>query len=90
MDKLDELRLQIDNLDKEIIEKMALRQHIVEKVKEYKKINNMPVFDAKREEYLDRYHTELSKTHNLSIEFIKNLFKLIMNESKRIQNSIKV
>lgn len=90
MNKLDDLRQQIDKLDKEIIEKMALRQHIVEEVKEYKKINNMPVFDAKREEYLDHYHTELSQEYHVSIEFIKNLFKLIMDESKRIQNSIKV
>lgn len=90
MNKLEELRQQIDFLDKEIIEKMSLRKKIVEEVKQYKSLNNLPVFDPKREEYLENYHVELSREHNVSIEFIKDLFKLIMDESKRIQNSMKV
>lgn len=90
MNKLEDLRQQIDLLDKEIIEKMALRKKIVEDVKEYKSLNNLAIFDAKREEYLEHYHAELSEQYDVSIDFIKNLFKLIMDESKRIQNSTKV
>lgn len=86
MEKLEELRMQIDQLDKEIIEKMAKRQKIVEAVGLYKQQHHVAVFDPTREEYLDQYHTKLSKEYNVSIEFIRALFKLIMDESKRIQN----
>ena len=87
MNMLEELRTQIDQLDKEIIEKIAERQNIVEKVSAFKLENNIQVFDAKREDYLEKYHIELSTKYNVSIEFIKELFKLIMDESKRIQNN---
>jgi chorismate mutase len=86
MNELDELRAQIDQLDKEIIAKMAKRQHIVEVVRKYKQQHNIAIFDQKREEYLEIYHTKLSKEYGVSIEFIQKLFKLIMDESKRLQN----
>lgn len=86
MEELDELRAQIDQLDEEIIAKMSERQKIVEAVRAYKQQRNIAVFDPKREEYLEIYHTRLSKQYKVSIEFINNLFKLIMDESKRIQN----
>jgi chorismate mutase len=82
---LEQLRAQIDQLDKEIIEKIAQRQRVVEEVRGFKQQHNTPVFDAKREEWLHEYHAKLSETYNVSIEFIQRLFNLIMDESKRIQ-----
>lgn len=90
MTKLDELRNLIDLLDKEIIKKISRRTSIVEEVRLYKLQHNLPVFDPKREEYLEDYHIKLSQEYGVSIEFIKNLFKLVMDESKRIQNNMKV
>lgn len=84
---LEELRAEIDTLDKEIIEKIAKRQAIVDQIKQFKLQHNIEVFDAKREEYLYSYHTNLSKKYNVSLTFIKKLFVLIMNESKRIQHN---
>lgn len=86
MEELSELRRQIDQLDEDIIEKMAKRQKVVEEVRAYKQQRHIAVFDPKREEYLEIYHTRLSQKYNVSIEFIRELFKLIMDESKRIQN----
>lgn len=85
--ELDKLRAQIDKLDREIIEKIHLREEIVLQVKKYKEQHNLQVFDAKREEFLDIYHTQLSLKYHVSVEFIKKLFKLIMDESKHLQLS---
>lgn len=89
MPELEELRLQIDSLDKEIIEKIAKRQRIVEEVRKFKLKHNIEVFDKVREEYLHEYHAKLSKTYDVSITFIQQLFDLIMEESKRVQRGIK-
>src|SRR5690606_32026124 len=46
--KLEELRQKIDNIDRELIEVLATRMAIVEKIGDYKKENNVTSFQVKR------------------------------------------
>ena len=85
--EIEELRQQIDDLDAEIIAKIAKRWEVVRQVREFKSLHTLPVFDPKREEYLREFHAGLCKKYNVSIEFIDKLFELVMQEAKRLQQS---
>lgn len=89
MHTLEELRRQIDEIDNELLAMLAKRQNVVKQVGEYKAKHKIEVLDAKREEYLRGFHQQLSARYNLSFSFIKELFALIMEESKRTQRDDK-
>ena len=48
--ELNELRNQIDQIDKEMAVLFEKRMKIVKQIGEYKKENNLPILDKKREE----------------------------------------
>ena len=85
MDGLEELRKAIDGIDSVICDLLRTRKELVLKVAEYKRINEMPVLDSKREE---EKLESLKKRANDDIEeeYIIKIFQNIMDESKKIQN----
>lgn len=83
MSDLDNLRLQINEIDNSILELIQKRMDISIKVGEYKKKNNMEVFDPKREKDLI---TRLSSQNSLDEEFITEIWNSIMNYSKKLQS----
>lgn len=52
MNKLENARLTIEEIDKQFTELFEKRFEAVKDVIEYKKENNIPIFDEKREAYL--------------------------------------
>jgi len=86
MEDLKNLRKIIDVLDDEILALIAERQEIVERIGKLKSKQNLAVLDQNREEYLKQYHLELSTKHDLSSEFVINLFEIIMAESRKVQS----
>lgn len=88
MQELEHLRAEIDAIDTEILRLLAKRQSVVTHVGEFKQKNRIQVFDAAREEYLHQFHYQLSVKFNLSFDFIKALFEMIMAESRRTQQQI--
>ena len=52
MDKLDELRLQIDEIDKQMAILFEKRMNIVKEIANYKKDNNYPIYDQSRETFV--------------------------------------
>jgi chorismate mutase len=85
MDELTNLRKIIDVLDDEILGLIAERQVVVERIGRLKASHKIAVYDPKREEILKAYHQELSEKYSLSIDFVINLFEIIMEESRRMQ-----
>ena len=49
MSELDNYRVEIDEIDKELVELIDKRMRVAEKVGSYKKENNLPVLDLARE-----------------------------------------
>jgi chorismate mutase len=49
---LSDYRIEIDNIDKEIVNLLNKRAVVVSKIKKLKEKNNKPLYDAKREEDL--------------------------------------
>lgn len=83
MSELENLRLKINEIDNNIINLLSQRMKISYKVGDYKRVNNMKVYDQSREkELIDR----LIKYSNMDEEFIKDLWDTIMKYSKQVQN----
>lgn len=80
MNSLDKYRKEIDKIDDSIIELLEKRFNLVVEIGQYKKENNLPVFDAKRELVIKQKFTTKQYQDSLS-----NIYDTILKESKTIQ-----
>lgn len=81
---LSELRVQIDAIDKDIVELYEKRMDICRQVAEYKIENGKKVFDKAREE--EKIAKVKSMTHNdFNSVGIQELFEQIMSMSRKLQ-----
>jgi chorismate mutase len=87
-DTLEELRAKIDLFDNDILEIIAQRMDIVEKIALWKKKNNVSIFQASRFEQIINSAIEKGKNYSLSQNFVKNIFKAIHQESITKQTNI--
>ena len=85
---LDLLRENIDSIDKQMLELLAKRMTTVEKIGEYKKENNIAVFQLRRWEHIIRSRKEFGENMGLSEEFIKKILQLVHKESIAKQNNV--
>ena len=88
IDHLDELRKKIDNLDRELIETLAARMAVVEKIGEYKKESNVTTFQVKRWDEIMKNRSELARKMGLSEAYIIEIYKIIHEESIRKQSEL--
>jgi chorismate mutase len=87
-DTLSVLREQIDQLDDEIMSRLASRMKISEKIGQYKKDNNVTILQVNRWEEIIQTRITLAKAMGLSDQFAAELLKLIHNESIQIQTKV--
>lgn len=88
MRSLDELREQINAVDKQLAALFEERMNIVSEVTEYKKQNNLPTYDAAREKAViekGKTYLEDQKYAAYYEEFMQN----VMDVSKKYQDSNK-
>lgn len=88
VNKLEGLREKIDNLDQELIDTLATRMKLVEQIGEYKKENNVTVFQLERWQEIIQTRPEWAGRQQLAVDFVTELFKTIHDESIRIQSEI--
>lgn len=86
--ELDRLRQKIDNIDRELLEVLAARMAVVEKLGEYKRDNNVAVLQLDRWKQVHNTRAEQGKKLNLYPEMVEELFKLIHMESIRKQTEV--
>jgi 3-deoxy-7-phosphoheptulonate synthase/chorismate mutase len=82
--EIDELRRQIDAIDLQLLTLLAKRHEVVLAVGERKRLQNLPVYDPKREA------AQLERLGALAPppvdgETIRAVFSAIMQESRRLQ-----
>ncbi len=87
-DTLSVLRDQIDQLDDEIMQKLAARMKISEKIGQYKKDNNVTILQVRRWEEIINTRIALGKAMGLTEEFTNDLLKLIHQESIQVQTRV--
>jgi len=87
-DTLSILRDQIDQLDDEIMSKLAARMKISEKIGQYKKENNVTILQVNRWEEIMQTRIALCRAMGLNDEFTSDLLKLIHHESIQVQTKV--
>ncbi|MCX2745001.1 bifunctional 3-deoxy-7-phosphoheptulonate synthase/chorismate mutase type II [Mangrovivirga sp. M17] len=86
--KLEDLRGRIDQSDRELLEAIANRIRLVEKIGDYKKENNVAVFQVKRWDEVYRSREKWGEALGLNSDFVKELVKLLHTESIKTQTRI--
>ena len=83
MSNLENFRLEINDIDSQIFQLLNQRHSVVKKIGQFKKENNIPVLDSSREKIIE---TKIkSKYQGPDGEYINQIYKAVMNESKNIQ-----
>ena len=83
--ELNEIRKEIDEIDKEIVDLYIRRMNCSARVAEYKREHNMPVLDASRERALLNKISELSGSE--FEEYTRTLYSTILDLSRSYQHS---
>lgn len=84
--KIEELRKQIDRVDSDLIQMVAKRLKIVEKIAKYKAEKSLEIVDAKREKELLSKWSGLFASEGISDEkFVRDLFGVMIKKSRKIQ-----
>jgi chorismate mutase len=87
-DTLSVLREQIDQIDDEIMQKMASRMKISEKIGQYKKENNVTILQVNRWEEIIQTRVNLGKAMGLDEGFMRDLLRLVHHESIQVQTKV--
>jgi len=81
-DSLVPLRQQIDALDQQLVQLLAERRRVVEKVAELKQEQNLPMFHPAREENLISTRRAQATAAGLDPDYIEDLFRTVLRHSR--------
>lgn len=88
LDQLEIIREQIDQADRELLEAIAVRMNLVEKIGEFKKDNNVAIFQISRWKEIFKSRPDWGKQMNLDPEFIVDLLRLLHQQSVKKQTEV--
>ncbi len=87
-DKLADLRRQIDKIDDLVIQKLAERMSITQKIGEYKRDNQVTILQVNRWDEILQKRTAFAKALKLDTTFTEKFLELVHGESIRRQTEI--
>ncbi len=87
-DELVSIREQIDQVDREILEAIATRMNLVSRIGDYKKENNVAIFQISRWKEIFKSRPKWGEAMNLDPEFTMELYRQIHQQSVKAQTSI--
>lgn len=87
-DKLADLRKEIDKIDDLVIQKLAERMAITQKIGEFKRDNQVTILQVNRWDEIIQKRTAFAKALKLDINFTEKFLELVHGESIRRQNEI--
>jgi chorismate mutase len=87
-ESLNELRFKIDQMDSDIIDLLRKRMDVCEKIGEYKKANNMTVFQPSRWDSILNKYIDMAKERNLDEKFVADVFTAIHDASVNVQSKV--
>jgi chorismate mutase / prephenate dehydrogenase len=79
---LDQLRAEIDRLDQQLVEVLAQRQRVVQRVTEVKQQHDLPTFHPAREENLISTRRAQAAQAGLDPDFVEDLFRTMLRHSR--------
>lgn len=86
--QLEVIREQIDTADREILEAINLRMNLVEKIGEFKKENNVAIFQLGRWKEIFNSRQEWAEQLNLDKDFTVEVLRLLHQQSVKSQTEI--
>lgn len=86
--ELEKLRRMVDSTDEELLEVIAKRMRLIEKIGNYKKENNITIFQPDRLNEIRQTRTRFGTRLNLDEDFIRRILKDLHDESIRYQTEI--
>lgn len=86
--QLEIIREQIDQADREILEAINLRMNLVEKIGEYKKENNVAIFQLSRWKSIFNSRQEWAEQLNLDKDFVVDILRLLHQQSVKTQTEV--
>ena len=84
-ESLADLRMQIDNIDNDLLEMLSKRMRISREIGTFKKEHNMPVLQANRYDEIMQKRVILGESMGMSPEFVTKILEAIHEESVRQQ-----
>ena len=87
--KLDEMRASIDNIDAALVNILAERFKVTQRVGEYKAANGLPPADPEREAVQIARLRKLAAEANLDPEFTEKFLQFIITEVIRLHEQIR-
>ena len=88
MKELTDIRKELDGIDGRLLSLLIDRQELVEQVIAYKNKHGLPIRDLAREEEILNNKINLAQD-KLDPDFVKDIFRRIIEESCRLQESLK-
>lgn len=82
------IRKEIDSIDSQIIELLKKRADLSIKIGELKKEQNIKIEQPERERELLKRVITIAKKEGLSEDYVKSIFEIIIEESKKKQSRI--
>jgi chorismate mutase len=86
--QLELLREKVDDIDRQLLETLSRRMHLVEQAGEYKKENNVAIFQLERWREIFESRPEWAKSLKLDPAFAREIFQLIHAQSIDVQERI--
>ena len=83
--KLGNLRLKIDSLDDKLLQLLIERADVSAEIGSIKKGLQKEIFDRNRESIIFENLKSKCRALNIDIEYIKNIWNIILNKSHEIQ-----
>ncbi len=87
-DKLADLRRDIDKIDDLVIQKLAERMAITQKIGEFKRDNQVTILQVNRWDEIMKKRTAFAKALKLDVNFTEKFLELVHGESIRKQTEI--
>ncbi|HCO73961.1 MAG TPA: chorismate mutase [Clostridium sp.] len=87
MNELEQCRKEIDEIDKELINLFERRMDVAIRVANYKKENDLPIYDEERESKVIKKNVDNLKNKNYDL-LARRFFLSIMELSRSLQESI--
>jgi len=88
INQLEIIREQIDQADRELLEAINHRMNLVEKIGEFKKENNVAIFQISRWKEIFNSRQEWAEQLNLDKDFVVEILRLLHQQSVKTQTEV--
>lgn len=86
--ELQEIRKNLDQIDKELISVLAKRMSLIPKVAEFKRQNNIPRYQPEREKVVLKSKRKIAEEMSLNPDMVEDIYKRIIEDAHRIEKDI--